>query len=198
MNKPVRFFSTPYSFTQLPFSFSHLKNWKIGLIVLSMALLPMQVWALSSDRDQPVNLEADSADIDDKQGVSVYRGNVILTQGSMQLKADELTLYHNNKRDLTKAIATGKPAKFKQRPDGKDADMNATANKMIFYVLEDKIHLIDEAVLWQNKDSFRGNKIVYDTKAGTVKATGGVKVKGDKKGKKERIRVTIQPRKKSN
>jgi len=172
--------------------------WGSVLVVLGLLSLPIQSWALSNDRDQPVNLEADSADIDDKQGVSVYRGNVILSQGSMVLNAQILTLYHNKKRELTKAIATGAPAKFKQRPDGKDADMNATAKKMIYFVLEDKIHLIDDAVLWQNKDSFRGNKIIYDTKAGTVKATGGVKVKGDKKKSNERIRVTIQPRKKSS
>jgi len=165
-----------------------------GLTFLFLVIFPLQGWALSNDRDQPVNLEADSADIDDKQGVSVYRGNVILSQGSMVLKSDILTLYHNKKRDLTKAVATGSPAKFKQRPDGKDADMNASAKKMIYFVLEDKIHLINDAVLWQNKDSFRGKKIVYDTKAGTVKASGGVKVKGDKG--KDRIRVTIQPRKK--
>jgi len=172
---------------------------KLGqfLILLLLSSLPLHSWALSSDKDQPIDLEADSADIDDKQGVSVYRGNVVLSQGSMVLNAEILTLYHNKKRQLTKAIATGSPAKFKQRPDNKDADMHAKAKKMIYFVLEDKIHLLDDAVLWQNKDSFRGNKIIYDTKAGSVKATGGVNIKSGKKKSKERIRVTIQPRKKS-
>ena len=167
------------------------------LLLILLSSFSLQTWALSSDKDQPIDLEADSADIDDKQGVSVYRGNVVLSQGSMVLNAQVLTLYHNKKRQLSKAIATGSPSKFKQRPDGKDSDMHATANKMIYFVLEDKIHLLDDAVLWQNKDSFRGNKIIYDTKAGSVKATGGVNIKGDKKKSKERIRVTIQPRKKT-
>jgi len=167
------------------------------LLLILLSSFSLQTWALSSDKDQPIDLEADSADIDDKQGVSVYRGNVVLSQGSMVLNAQVLTLYHNKKRQLSKAIATGSPSKFRQRPDGKDSDMHAKANKMIYFVLEDKIHLLDDAVLWQNKDSFRGNKIIYDTKAGSVKATGGVNIKGDTKKSNERIRVTIQPRKKT-
>jgi lipopolysaccharide export system protein LptA len=43
--------------------------------------------ALSSDREQPINLEADAADIDDLKGISIYTGNVVLTQGSMVIKS---------------------------------------------------------------------------------------------------------------
>ena len=72
--------------------------------LLSFTMLP-NCFALSTDKDKPIELEADSANLDDKKGISIYRGNVILTQGSTKLNASELTLYHDKKRKLIKAKA---------------------------------------------------------------------------------------------
>jgi len=100
-----------------------------GIIICFICIsLPVSLMALTSDRDQPISLEADFADVDDLNGISIYTGNVILIQGSMLIKAEKLTLHHNNaERDLEKAIAEGKKktASFKQRPEGKQQDFRA-------------------------------------------------------------------------
>ena len=49
---------------------------------------------LATDKDQPMDLEADAADIDEGRGVSVYTGNVVATQGSMRLESEKLTVHH--------------------------------------------------------------------------------------------------------
>ena len=169
-------------------------------IVYSLLLwtLPASVMALATDRSQPIELEADTADIDDLKGISIYTGNVILTQGSMVIKAYKLTLYNDNNKELEKAVAVGQKGKlstFKQRPEGKDKDLRARASTMIYFLKKDKIHLLKQATVWQGGDTFSGDKIIYDTKHETVVASS----QKDKDGKPiktgNRVKVTIQPKK---
>lgn len=146
--------------------------------------------ALSTDKDQPISIEADSADIDDNKGISVYKGNVVVTQGSLSLWADTVTV-HSPNRNLQKLVAQGTPARFQQRPNGEQEDMRAQARKMEYSTETEKLLLLDGAHLWQSKNEFSGNRIEYDTVNDTVtasKAPSG----------KERVQVIIQPKAKPN
>lgn len=152
--------------------------------MLCLTALPAQ--ALNSDKDQPINIEADTVDIDDKQGVSVYKGNVVMTQGSMRLAADVVTVYSPN-RVMEKAIADGNPAHFKQRLNNKDVDMRAQSKRMEYYAETGKLILLEGAHLWQDQDEFSGNRIDYDTKRDVVSASKAA-------SGKERVQVIIQPK----
>lgn len=143
--------------------------------------------ALSSDREQPMYVEADRADIDEKRGVSVYRGNVKITQGTLQLTAAELTV-HSKDGDVVKAVATGQPATYRQRPDGKEQDVEAEALRMEYYGTEQKIILIDQAQVRQGGDTFRSQRIHYDIAQDVVNAGATAGTPGD------RVRITIQPK----
>jgi lipopolysaccharide export system protein LptA len=172
-------------------------NYLFLLLFLVLFYLPTELLALSTDREQPIELEADTADIDDLKGISIYTGNVILIQGSMVIKAYQLTLYNDNNKDLEKAVAVGnnkKLATFKQRPEGKNQDLRARSKTMIYFLKKDKIHLLKKAHVWQAGDTFSGDKIIYDTKNETVVASS----QKDKQGKPikdgGRVRVTIQPK----
>ncbi|MCK5698025.1 MAG: lipopolysaccharide transport periplasmic protein LptA [Gammaproteobacteria bacterium] len=156
---------------------------------------PINVMALANDSKQAINLEADSADIDDLKGISIYSGNVVLTQGSMVIKSTKLTIYYDKNKELEKAVATGhknKLATFKQRPEGKTTDFFARAETMIYYLQKDKIHLLKQAYINQDGDTFSGDKIVYDTKKETVAANSNKSNRNDG----GRVRVTIQPKSK--
>lgn len=148
-------------------------------------------FALSTDRGKPIELEADSADLDDKKGISIYRGSVVLIQGSTRLEADKLILYHNSKHKLIKIESYGKPARFKQRPDGQKQDVEAIAHKMIYINNKEIIHLYKKAKFKQGKNSFSGDNISYDMKNDLVKAN-------KKKGSSGRVKVIIQPNQASN
>ena len=62
------------------------------LVFLSVTLLGVSnhVLAESADRDQPIDLEADTVQVDDAKQISTYSGNVILTQGTLLIRADKL------------------------------------------------------------------------------------------------------------
>ena len=178
-------------FSRIKVVLSHL------LLSFILFFMPVSLMALSSDRDQPINLEADSADIDDIKGISIYTGNVILTQGSMIIKSHKLTLYTDKNNELEKAVAVGtkkKLATFKQRPEGKDKDLRARAITMIYYLNQDKIHLLKQAYVWQAGDTFSGDKIIYDTKNETVVASSIKNKNGKPVSNAARVRVTIQPK----
>lgn len=163
----------------------------IRLALLAACLAGAQAApALSTDKDQPISIEADRADIDDNKGISVYQGNVVVTQGSLRLAADTVTVY-SPKRNLQKLVAQGAPARFKQRPNGEQEDMRAQALRMEYSVETEKLLLLDGAHLWQAKNEFSGNRIEYDTVNDVVtasKAPSG----------KERVQVIIQPKAKSD
>ena len=181
-------------------SFHHQLMNKLFYYILSIFFIifvfTTNCLALSSDQNQPIELEADSADLNDLEGISIYKGDVILTQGSTQLQASTLTLFHNKKHKLTKIEAIGTPASFKQRPDGQNSDVKAKANKMLYFVNKDTVYLYENAIFFQDKNSFRGDQIVYDTKNNIVKAASKKTPTGKGKTKpKGRVKVVIQANK---
>ena len=103
-----------------------MKTTKIRLLLLALACSPGISLGLSEDNDQPMLIEADSAELDDKKGISIYKGNVKVTQGTLVLTGEIMTV-HNNGDDISKVIVEGSPATYRQRPDGKDNDINAQA-----------------------------------------------------------------------
>ncbi|MEO6696962.1 MAG: lipopolysaccharide transport periplasmic protein LptA [Gammaproteobacteria bacterium] len=159
------------------------------LFALLAACSAVPAYALLSDKEQAINVEADSVEIDHKQGVSVYKGNVTLTQGSIHLDAEIVTLYSRN-NDVEKAVALGKPAHYRQRPDGKAEDIRAEAQQMEYYTATGKLILLEGAHVWQEQNQFSGNRIEYDTERSVVNASRA-------KSGKERVQVIIQPKKKN-
>lgn len=167
----------------------HLKRnpHSINLVLLISLLLPLPALALNTDQDQPINIEADTADLDDNAGTTVYRGNVIVTQGSLRLTGDTVTVFSPD-RSLKKVKAEGNPARFSQRPDNKNEDIRAQSRIMTYLIDDEKLVLRENAHLWQGKDEISGQRIDYDIKADVGRAV---------KGEKERVKVIIQPRSKT-
>jgi lipopolysaccharide export system protein LptA len=159
------------------------------LLISCVSIFPGAAAALSSDREQPMYIEADRADIDDKRGISIYRGNVKINQGTLQLTADELTV-HTRDGDITQAIAVGRPATYRQRPDNKTDDVEAESLRMEYDAIGQKIILLQNAQVHQAGDTFRSERIHYDIAQDKVSAGDGAP--GD------RVRITIQPKKGSD
>ncbi len=143
--------------------------------VLILISAPDRAQALQSDSEQPINLTADRAEMDDQQGISTYTGKVKLTQGSLLLTGDKLIV--ESKDGATEVITTfGRPGRFKQRPDDKPEDVVATAKRIRYLVTQDKLFLDGDALVIQGAQQFRGEHITYDMKTDKIKAraaTGG-------------------------
>ena len=157
-------------------------------VVLAMMLMPGFAAAVSDDKDQPIHIEADSLDIDDVHGVSIYRGNVQFLQGRRSLAADEVTIHSVEHARVEKVIAVGNPATFRQQPGLGEEEAHGVASRIEYYVQEERLYFQDAAHLWQGENEFAGSRIEYDAKAERVKASKGSDGKG-------RVQVILQPRK---
>ncbi|MFT6712331.1 MAG: lipopolysaccharide export system protein LptA, partial [Arenicella sp.] len=93
-----------------------------------LAATTTQVLALSTDRDQPAEIEADDIEFDFKNGTRTYIKNVLVVQGTLRITADKVIANYGEK-DLENATAWGSLARFKQRPDDKPDDTEGWARK---------------------------------------------------------------------
>lgn len=155
------------------------------LALLLCLLATTTAQAMSGDREQPMTLEADSVSIDEGTGVSLYEGNVVVTQGSLTLWADRLWIHRRNGR-TEKLISEGAPTRFRQLTDERQ-EVRGRALRAEFYVDRDELLLFDEALLEQGSDSFRSDRIIYNRTTAQVRA--GASAEG-----KQRVQVTIEPR----
>lgn len=180
----------------------------IALLVVLIANIEQPVFALKTDSEQPATLDADEFDLDFQSGVRTYRGNVVYQQGTLRLYADEIVVYFKDD-ELDHAIASGRPAKFKQRPDDADTDVVGTGMRINMNNAKQIIILQNSAKVIQGSNTISGKKITYDMATEKVKVRSGSKTqatttaeKGDKvttkKSGADRPRLIIQPRKKKN
>ena len=121
------------------------------LSALCAALLASPAHAEKADRDKPVTLEADTVTIDDIRKISVYEGNVILSQGTLLLRADRVQVTQSAD-GLDKVVATGRPVSFRQKLDGRDEFIDGYANRIEYAGVNSQLELIGQARLRRDGD----------------------------------------------
>ena len=162
------------------------------LLSLGLALGSAGAWALPSDREQPIRVQADTAELDDKQGVAVYRGDVVITQGTLKITGDKVTITQNAQGDIEVFTAVGKPAYYEQKPAEDKQIVKAYGLTIQYFAANERIVLIDQAKVIQEGNTFEGEKIVYDTQRQIVNAgrANGVNLTTPR----PRIDMVIQPK----
>ncbi len=135
------------------------------------ALLPLATAAKTSDRNAAMDVAADRTDAtlgDDSD--SVLAGNVVITQGTLQVHADKAVI-HRKGGDITQVELTGAPATLKQVADNGDP-MNARASVIVYTLNSDLIVLTGGVVVEQTRGTLRGETIKYDLKTGHLDGGG--------------------------
>ena len=156
-------------------------------VLLLLLMLPtLSAQALPDDRDQPIHIAADKALRDEKQGITVYTGNVRMSQGSMELEADKLTIYQIDD-DADKIVAQGNPAKMRQQPEPDESLVHAHALVITYLRTKDMVHLQDNARIEQAGDLVTGESIDYFITKQLIKAESG------ESEKSEQVRVILIP-----
>ena len=144
--------------------------------------------ALDSDQNQPIELSAGQADMSNVTGVGVYTEDVVLVQGTMRITGDKMTVYTSPAGELVKAVVEGKPATYRQLPEGEQEYVHAEAPRMEYTAEPPRlITLMDGAVLTRGKNRFQGETIRYRVDEDQVLAQGG----------KDRVNITFYPNQKS-
>ncbi len=162
---------------------AHNRDYWLVFLAIFMAF---NVYGAEKKLREPLTIEADRAVIDEKKGLSVYSGNVVLIQGPNTFRADILTVYGSKENKIDKILAEGKPIHFRQKGVADQSDISGEALKFQFFATEKRLLLLGEAKLKQGNNFFSGDKIEYDTQRQIVTAEAS-------KSSKERVKVTINP-----
>lgn len=141
-------------------------------LCMAPCLLPLPVMALPTDRDQPLQVAADSARFDEKTGIATYKGAVVIRQGTLEVRADDLVITVDKDGNVTSTIAKGKPARYQQQTDPKKGLVMAEASRIDYDLKNETITLTGQARLRQDGASFQGATIVYAIARQQVEAKG--------------------------
>jgi len=156
--------------------------------------------ALSTDAEQPIEIEADFAELDDVEGTTVYIGNVVVVQGSIRMTGDRLRVNFTPDRDLKDAYLEGRLATFKQTPDDGKDDVEGEAVTIEYHAMQNMIYLIDKAKVTQGERLTQGHRINYDTERSIVTVRSARATSPDASAQPKetsgRVRIVIPPKKK--
>ena len=181
----------------IPFSGPSRWPHKIALSLV-FVMMVSGAHALSTDSQQPIEIEADFAELDDAEGRTVYVGNVIVTQGSIRMTGDKLRVHFSADKDLEHVYMEGRPAIFKQTPDGNKEDVQGEGLLIEYHAKESTLHLIQKAKLTQGDRLFEGDRINYDTQKSVITARAQPRSETPASGtppKRGRVKIIIPPKK---
>ena len=175
------------------------KTKKIEILIAALfSLFVNCVYGLSTDSQQDIEIEADTAEMDDVSKITIYRGNVIVTQGSIKMTGHTMTVHFDKNNDMELVIMNGTPATYRQLPDDSKIFDEAEALQMEYYALKNYVILIDQALVTQEGLKFSGKRIEYDTVLSKVKAEGQPNTASKKEGnsnkqiKDGRVKIIIK------
>ncbi|MEP6678496.1 MAG: lipopolysaccharide transport periplasmic protein LptA [Betaproteobacteria bacterium] len=150
--------------------------------------------AEKADKGKRINFSAEQpleVDIEKRSGTA--KGNVVITQGTITIKADRID-FKQNADDSLFATAYGNPITFRQKKDDSDEYYEGAAQKAIFDGAKDLLELFDRAILKQGGDEIRSNYISYNNGTGVMRAEGRPDAPEAVDGPGQRVRGTFQPR----
>ena len=164
-------------------------------LLLTAIALPAQ--AEKGDREKPMNIEADRMSMDDIKKIQVFEGNVIVTQGTMQLLTNKLVVTQDAD-GFQKGVATGGAdglARFKQKRDGVDEYMEGEAERIDHDTREEKTEFFIRGWVKNGQDEVKGPYISYDALTEKYLVTNGSGGQKTATGAAQaRVRAIIQPK----
>ncbi len=167
------------------------------LLCLSVIFFSAGVSAERADRDKPIHLEADRATVEDykRKGdfrTSVFTGNVVLTQGTLIIRADKIIM-KEDAIGYRYATAHGNLVSFRQKRDGVDEYVEAWSKRVEYDDKTDKIELFGNARLKRGTDEVQGDYISYDITRDFFQVIGQPEQKNSENSD-HRVRAVIQPK----
>ncbi|UHQ54811.1 lipopolysaccharide transport periplasmic protein LptA [Microbulbifer sp. YPW16] len=149
-----------------------LNKFLCALAVTTLLLQGMHATALPSDRQQPVKVNAQKLEANRGKNLSVYSGNVVITQGSLQIRADRVEVHGNPEGEIRRVIATGNPAHFQQQMQQSQNLVKARARRIEFKVNADELQLTGDAHVDRDGNTLAAERIDYDLNSEKMQAQG--------------------------
>lgn len=154
--------------------------------------VPNALQGFSKNKDEPVQIEAASLEVRDKDKMAVFTGNVVVTQGDTVMKCKELRVFYD--QDDPKGTAKGSPKggstmkAAQPGPGGKQSirrlearggvvvtskDQTATGALGVFEMKTNTITLSGGVVITQGSNVLKGERLVVDLATNFAKVEGG-------------------------
>ena len=133
-------------------------------------MIARAAFALPEDQQQPINIHADSAELDQNKNVAIYHGSVKMEQGTMLVRGDKMTIELEDQQ-VVRIIAEGDRAHYEQQIKPDESKVFADAKKITYFTAEQRVELAGNAHLTQDNNEFTGELIKYNTNEGKVDAS---------------------------
>lgn len=157
-----------------------------SFLLLGCGLLTSNLsYAGKEDFKLPIKVDSKSQFVDGKTKISVFRKDVHITQGSLNIDADEVKVLAGQGEGKEVFIAIGKPASYIQIMDD-GSDIKALANEIKYQVDSRILTLSGGAELHQNSSMVKGESIIFNMEKEQLIAQGT----DDKEG---RVTTIFQP-----
>lgn len=166
-------------------------------LLLLLTLSPIGL-SLEEDRLKQIDIEADEATFNETQGLTTYSGNVILSQGSLELKAQTMQIYQTSDQQLKDIKANGtlsSPVSMKQQVRSKEGNIEwvkARSNKLIYNMKMNQVKFIGEADIKKGDATIQSDLITYDANNGVFHASNN-SGKTSKNKVSKRVRISLPP-----
>jgi lipopolysaccharide export system protein LptA len=162
----------------------HAKPVACLLVASVLALASSAASARSSDRNQPMDIDAgaSSGALDDRTPTVLSKG-VNISQGSLKIEASTATVTTRGGEPV-RAVLIGGPVKLSQQLDD-GTPMNATAGRVDYDLTTEVVIFSGDVRISQPRGSLSGPRVVYNMKTGMVNSSS------DSSG---RVKMQILPR----
>jgi len=162
----------------------------------------------SENADKPIDIVADTLEVDDQKKVATFSGNVSATQGDFNLRARQIEVRYtpngeeNGESDNSSAVPGGGntsisqiDAKGKVLITTKD-DQTATSDWAVFDVPKQLVTIGGDVKLSQGENLIRGSRLIIDLKTGLSRFE---RPQSEDSGGKDRgVRMIFTPKNRSN
>ena len=177
----------------------------VPLAAAWLLLVSAPALAERSDRDKPVNIEAERMTYDDLRQVNIFEGKVVLTQGTLTILADRIVVRQDPEgfQHGTAEKGPGGFAYFRQKREGVGEVVQGWGDRIEYDAKGEKADMIGRARFLRGVDEVRGNTIRYDGRTEFYSVNGNAAGSGQGgasggpaggSGGDGRVRATIQPR----
>jgi len=151
-------------------------------LLIGASMLQNPAHARESDFSQPIDIDADRIEVDEKAGVQVWAGSVVLSQGTMRINAGRIAITLVNKQ-LSRVEGSGSPIKFQQENEAGEL-VTGEADSIDYDAVAKSLVLKGNATLEQPGQRLKSERILFDSTKQKISAEGG---------DKGRVSIRIQP-----